>query len=330
MDPNSETESEPSVDVCEASRIAYLAKGSAQVLCAKGCRDTARQEPVYLLAEDAAISDVRDLPEDEGTRTFRACPFHAGTYESQRAPRKCARSQCYREKTVEKEGFSLCAMHAADRTVGWRSRSTTPQREEAGRPEGPKSDRKGARKREAGQPKEPAGARKGSPAKEEADRGWLLHICDPQADDAAGWDAYYSFPARFVGPAPESTPDDPRTNVEAVGMGLTFSIPDGALVAPRPELLDEFISTRPPAICWRAGAALRLSDYGDGTNYQGDGMSPSSAIALSPGAQQAPSGPAGPVARHQGAEQERHALARRFSRGTPSRGQSPRRGGAEA
>ena len=75
-------------------------------------------------------------------------------------------------------------------------------------------------------------------------------------------------------------------------MGLTFSIPDEALVAPRPELLDEFISTRPPAICWRAGAALRLSDYGDGTNYQGDSMSPSSAVALSQ-------------------ERSRHLLARR-------------------
>ena len=64
-------------------------------------------------------------------------------------------------------------------------------------------------------------------------------------------------------------------------MGLTFSISDGALVAPRPELLDEFIGTRPPAICWRAGAALRLSDHGDGTNYQGDIMSPTSAIAIS-------------------------------------------------
>ena len=227
LDPNSETESEPSVDVCEASRIAYLTKGVAQVLCSKGCRDTARHELVHLLAEDAAISDVRDLPEDERTRTFRACPFHAGTYESQAAPRKCARSHCHREKTVEKDGFSLCAMHAADRAVGWRSRSTTPQREEARRPSEHRPDRREARRSEASRPRGPAEARRGSPAKVEADRGWLLHVRDPQADDTAEWDAHYSFPARFVGPSQDGTPDDPRTDVEAVGLGLTFSIPDG-------------------------------------------------------------------------------------------------------
>ena len=50
MDPNSETESEPSEDVCEADRIAFLATGGVQVLCAKGCRDSARKEPVTMLA----------------------------------------------------------------------------------------------------------------------------------------------------------------------------------------------------------------------------------------------------------------------------------------
>ena len=37
MDPNSETESEPSVDVCEAARIAFVTKNGTQVLCPKGC-----------------------------------------------------------------------------------------------------------------------------------------------------------------------------------------------------------------------------------------------------------------------------------------------------
>eukprot|EP00959_Pyramimonas_sp_CCMP1952_P342986 7185169-Pyramimonas_sp.AAC.1 len=70
--------------------------------------------------EDVAISDVRDAPAEGGARAFRACPRHAGIYESQAAPRRCARPRCHREKTVEKDGFSLCAVHAADRTAGRR------------------------------------------------------------------------------------------------------------------------------------------------------------------------------------------------------------------
>ena len=62
MDPNSETESEPSVDVCEAARIAYVTKNGTQVLCPNGCRESARQEPVVMLVEDTAVSDVRGAP----------------------------------------------------------------------------------------------------------------------------------------------------------------------------------------------------------------------------------------------------------------------------
>eukprot|EP00959_Pyramimonas_sp_CCMP1952_P095155 1989813-Pyramimonas_sp.AAC.1 len=73
MDPNSETESEPSVDVCQADQVAYLAEGSTEVLSAQCCRDTVRQSPVFLQVEDAAISDTRDLQEEASTWTFRAC-----------------------------------------------------------------------------------------------------------------------------------------------------------------------------------------------------------------------------------------------------------------
>ena len=34
-------------------------------------------------------------------------------YESQAASRKCARSHCHRAHVVEKDGFALCAAHAA-------------------------------------------------------------------------------------------------------------------------------------------------------------------------------------------------------------------------
>ena len=156
---------------------------------------------------------------------------------------------CNREKTIEKDGFSLCAAHAADRVVAWRSRSATPQQEEARKPMGRHEDAQEPRPHREERPAAAAGTRKGSPAKEAADAAWLVHVRDLLADAASSWDASYSFPARFVGPANDSTDDDPRTDVEAVGLGLRFSIPNGALPAPRPELLDEFISSQPPAIC---------------------------------------------------------------------------------
>eukprot|EP00959_Pyramimonas_sp_CCMP1952_P338943 7098132-Pyramimonas_sp.AAC.1 len=45
MDPNSETESEPSADVCQADQVAYITPDGTQVLSSKCCRDTARQSP---------------------------------------------------------------------------------------------------------------------------------------------------------------------------------------------------------------------------------------------------------------------------------------------
>eukprot|EP00959_Pyramimonas_sp_CCMP1952_P336399 7044146-Pyramimonas_sp.AAC.1 len=56
--PNAETESEPSVDVCQADQVAYITEGGTQVLSAQCCRDAARQSPVFLLVEDAAVSDT--------------------------------------------------------------------------------------------------------------------------------------------------------------------------------------------------------------------------------------------------------------------------------
>eukprot|EP00959_Pyramimonas_sp_CCMP1952_P092818 1942242-Pyramimonas_sp.AAC.1 len=45
MGPNSETESEPSVDVCQADQVAYITLDGTQVLSSKCCRDAARQSP---------------------------------------------------------------------------------------------------------------------------------------------------------------------------------------------------------------------------------------------------------------------------------------------
>ena len=104
MGPNSETESEPSVEVCEADRVAYCANGATRVLRPKGRRDSARQEPVKMLIEDAAISGVDLAPEVDGFRTFRACTFRAQAREAQAAARKFARARCYRAKTTEKDG----------------------------------------------------------------------------------------------------------------------------------------------------------------------------------------------------------------------------------
>ena len=92
MDPLSETESEPVAEVREAEKIAYLSQGQTTVLCPRGCKDSARPEPVHMLAQDAAISDVRDAPEVDGVKTFRVCPRRAQAYESQAMGRKCARS----------------------------------------------------------------------------------------------------------------------------------------------------------------------------------------------------------------------------------------------
>eukprot|EP00959_Pyramimonas_sp_CCMP1952_P265225 5546241-Pyramimonas_sp.AAC.1 len=42
----------------------------------------------------------------------------------------------------------------------------------------------------------------------------------------------------FFGPTKNCKSDDPRADVEAMGLGLTFSVSDGAFAPPRPELLD--------------------------------------------------------------------------------------------
>eukprot|EP00959_Pyramimonas_sp_CCMP1952_P412648 8647048-Pyramimonas_sp.AAC.1 len=68
MGPNSETESEPSADVCQADQVAYATEDGTQVLSAACCRDTARLDPVFILVEDAAVSDVREMHEEGGAR----------------------------------------------------------------------------------------------------------------------------------------------------------------------------------------------------------------------------------------------------------------------
>ena len=117
MGPISKTESEPDAGVCEAEEIAYLFQGQAKVLCPRVCTGSARSEPAQMLAQDAAISDVRDAPELDGAKTSCACPYRAQAYESPATARKCAGSRCFQEKTVEKDGFYLCKAHAADRSV---------------------------------------------------------------------------------------------------------------------------------------------------------------------------------------------------------------------
>ena len=170
MDPNSETETEPECEVCDADRIAHMQKGQAAVPCPKGCKDSARSEPVKPLKQVADISGAKGALEIEGVKTFRACARRAQAYEAQAAARKCAGAQCYQERAVEKDGYHLCHLRAADRSVSWRRPPSSP-RERA-----------------------PSAAprRRGSPAPKAAQEArWLIHVRDPLASPDMGWGVYH-------------------------------------------------------------------------------------------------------------------------------------------
>ncbi len=86
LDPLSDSESEPNDEPCEADRVAYQIAGGTALLATTRCRDAA-----------------------------------AAIYDAQAPRRKCAKGHCFKEGRSDKDGFRLCAIHAAE----W-SRPATP------------------------------------------------------------------------------------------------------------------------------------------------------------------------------------------------------------
>ena len=76
---------------------------------------------------------------------------------------------------------------------------------------------------------------------------WLRDTAAPTSD---GLGAYYAFEADVAGEAPDSSSEEARSLVKVPGLGLTFSVPLGALTRPS-QGLDEMLGTRPPVLCWK-------------------------------------------------------------------------------
>jgi len=223
LGPNSESESEPAEEACEADRIAYTEDGKVKVLSGGPCRDVARGEPVTLLHEDAEISDIANFEEHGGGKAFRACHHHAGTYEMQRALRKCAKEDCMGEATQIKDGVRLCTNHARSKQVQWKPRSRTPS----------PSRLELLETRAASDPRRAS--------------LWIAWVRDPTAPASQGWDAYYRYPGRLEGEAADSTELEARHEAVIPDLGLRFSIPEGCLEEPA-RGSAEFLATRPPVV----------------------------------------------------------------------------------
>ena len=77
-----------------------------------------------------------------------------------------------------------------------------------------------------------------------------MFLRDPEAPTSDGFSAYYAFEGEVKGEAPDSGTQDPRSEVVVAGLGLRYSIPLGCLHKPKAGI-DEFLETRPPAVCWK-------------------------------------------------------------------------------
>ena len=174
LDPNSESESEIDGGECEAVRVAYEGPRGALALSSMPCKDAARREPLLLLHEDAAISDVADKDKTTGAGVVRICHHHASLYEAQRSKRCCAKEGCHHTGRHSRDGIRLCTHHAQPKGVRWRERSQTP----------PRSRRDTAD--EEAQQQIPA------------QTIWVAYVRDPGALAAAGMEAYYRYEA-FLG-----------------------------------------------------------------------------------------------------------------------------------
>ena len=194
------------MEECEGERVAYDSGAGAMALSSTSCKDAARKEPVLLLHEDAAISDVDGCATQGGTTAVRMCNHHACLYEAQRSRRQCAKDGCHHHGKHERDGIRLCATHAQGRGVTWRPRSRSPA-----------TPRKAAPRQEA------------QAAQTHDDKCWIAFVRDPEAPLAVGLDAYFRYEAELGDEVLGAEGDLLQRKVKVPELELGFIVPVGCM-----------------------------------------------------------------------------------------------------
>ena len=117
---------------CEAVKVAHEGSRGMMALASTPCRDAARGEPLLLLHEDAAVSDVAEKDKATGAGSIRVCHHHANLYDAQRSKRSCAKEGCHHASRHDRDGIRLCTQNAQPKEIRWRKRSETPPRSRRG------------------------------------------------------------------------------------------------------------------------------------------------------------------------------------------------------